>query len=54
MEKRKMFQTNSQIQTPWYSYYPREHLDILEKYNTVCRVVHELSDIIEHLKRKYK
>ena len=47
-----MFQTN--VTTPWYNYYPREHLDILEKYNNVCRVVHELSDIIKHLEEKIK
>ena len=45
-----MFQTN--VPAPWYNYYPHEHLEILEKYNNVCRVVHELSDIIKHLEEK--
>jgi hypothetical protein len=43
-----MYQTN--LHQPWY--YPREYVELIEKYNNVCQVVHELSDIIKHLEDK--
>ena len=33
-------------------YSSAEHLDLIEKYNKVCHVVHELSDIIRKLEEK--
>ena len=45
-----MFQTK-QTQ-PWYSFSQHYHDDIVEKYNNVCHVVHELSAIIKHLEHK--
>ena len=42
-----MFQTMNQ---PWISFH--DHADIVEKYNNVCHVVHELASIIKQLEHK--
>ena len=45
-----MYQTN--YNQPWYGYSVRDHDDVIQKYNNVCQLVQELTEIIKHLELK--
>ena len=45
-----MYQTNSN--QPWYGYSARDHDNIVQKYNNVCQLVHELTEVIKLLELK--
>ena len=37
---------------PWYGYSARDHDNIVQKYNNVCQLVHELTEVIKLLELK--
>ena len=45
-----MYQTNSN--QPWYGYSACDHDNVVQKYNNVCQLVHELTEVIKLLELK--
>ena len=45
-----MYQTN--FNQPWYGYSVRDHDDVVQKYNNVCQLFQELTEVIKLLESK--
>ena len=45
-----MYQTN--FNQPWHGYSAHDHQNVVQKYNNVCQLVYELTEVIKHLELK--